>query len=91
MQIFKTTDYFQITAEEAAKKKNGYCTVEEAKILDTGEEQRFFATLEGLTDWINSDWTKSHIEYYEYNVILFELVAENDNNNKYCAVFENSY
>ena len=38
MTIYKTTDYFNITVEEAAEIRNGYDTREEAKVLDTGLE-----------------------------------------------------
>ena len=48
MNIIKTTDYFNITVEEAGKKINEYDTREEAKVLDAGLEHYFFQTLEGL-------------------------------------------
>lgn len=43
MTIYKTTDYFNITAEEAGKCFNGYDTKEEAKVLDEGIEHYFFS------------------------------------------------
>lgn len=42
MRIYKTTDYFNITADEAAEIRNGYDTREEAKVLDAGVEHYFF-------------------------------------------------
>ena len=35
MEIHKTTDYFNITKEEAGKIRNGYDTREEAKVLES--------------------------------------------------------
>lgn len=42
MTIYKTTDYFNITKEEAGKICNGYDTREEAEVLDSGLEHYFF-------------------------------------------------
>lgn len=47
MKIIKTTDYFNMTVEEAGKKINEY-TKEETKVLDVGMEHYFFGTLVGL-------------------------------------------
>lgn len=44
MTIYKTTNYFKITKEEAEKTRDGY-TREEAKVLDAGLEHYFFQTL----------------------------------------------
>lgn len=85
MTIYKTTDYFNITKEEAEKTRDGY-TREEAKVLDAGLEHYFFKTLEGLTEEYNSEKRKAYTEKYGYKVIVFEFVAENSNHN-YCMVF----
>ena len=42
MEIHKTTDYFNITKEEAGKIRNGHGTREEAEVLDSGLEHYFF-------------------------------------------------
>ena len=42
MNIIKTTEYFNITVEEAGKKINEYDTREEVKVLDAGFEHYFF-------------------------------------------------
>lgn len=86
MTIYKTTNYFKITKEEAEKTRDGY-TREEAKVLDTGLEHYFFQTLEGLTEEYNSEKRKAYTEKYGYEVIVFEFVADNSNHNKYCMVF----
>lgn len=87
MTINKTTDYFDMTIEEASKRINDYDTREEAKVLDSGLEHFFFETLEGLTKEFNSEERKAYTEKKEYNVLLFEFVADNDNHNKYSMVF----
>ena len=87
MTIYKTTDYFNITKEEASKICNGYDTREEAKVLDSGLEHFFFETLECLTEEYNSKERKEYTEKKGYEVILFEFVADNGNHNKYCMVF----
>lgn len=87
MTIYKTTDYFNITAEEAGKCFNGYDTKEEAKVLDEGIEHYFFQTLEGLTEEYNSKKRKAYVKEYGYEVIGFEFVSDNSNHNKYCMVF----
>lgn len=87
MTIYKTTDYFNITKEEAGKICNGYDTREEAQVLDSGLEHYFFETLEGLTKEYNSKERKEYTERKGYEVILFEFVADNSNHNKYCMVF----
>ena len=87
MTIYKTTDYFNITAEEAGKCHNGYDTKEEAKVLDAGLEHYFFQTLEALTEEYNLEKRKAYTEKYGYEVIVFEFVADNSNHNKYCMVF----
>lgn len=87
MTIYKTTDYFNITKEEACKICNGYDTREEAEVLDSGLEHYFFETLECLTNEYNSEERKEYTERKGYKVILFEFVADNSNHNKYCMVF----
>ena len=87
MTIYKTTDYFNITKEEASKICNGYDTREEAEVLDSGLEHYFFETLECLTNEYNSEERKEYTERKGYEVILFEFVADNSNHNKYCMVF----
>lgn len=87
MNIIKTTDYFNITVEEAGKICNGYETKEEAKILDFGLEHYFFETLEGLEKEYNSKERKSYTDSKGYEVLLFEFVADNSNHNKYYMVF----
>lgn len=89
MTIYKTTNYFKITKEEAEKIRDGY-TREEAKVLDSGNEHYFFETLEGLTKGYNSKERKEYTEKKEYEVILFEFVVDNSNHNKYCMVFRQS-
>lgn len=88
MKIIKTTDYFNMTIEEAGKKINEYNTKEEAKVLDVGMEHYFFGTLVGLEEEYNSDKCKEYVKKYGYEIILFELVADNSNHNKYCMVFK---
>ena len=87
MESHKTTDYFNITKEEAGKIRNGYDTREEAKVLDSGLEHYFFETLEDLTKEYNSKERKEYTEKKGYEVILFEFVADNSNNIKYAMVF----
>ena len=87
MTINKTTDYFKMTIDEAGIRINNYNTREEAKVLDAGLEHYFFETLEGLTKDFNSEERKAYTEKKEYEVLLFEFVADNDNHNKYCMVF----
>lgn len=88
MEIHKTTDYFNITKEEAGKIRNGYDTREEAKVLDSGLEHYFFETLEDLTKEYNSKERNEYTEEKGYKVILFEFVADNSNNIKYAMVFK---
>lgn len=87
MTINKTTDFFKITVEEASKNIDEYNTREEAKVLDSGLEHYFFETLEGLTKEYNSEERKTYTNKKEYEVLLFEFVADNSNHNKYCMVF----
>lgn len=87
MIINKTTDYFNITVEEASKNIEEDMTREEAKVLDSGLEHHFFETLEGLTKEYNSEERKVYTDKYDYEVLLFEFVADNSNHNKYCMVF----
>ena len=87
MIIYKTTDYFNITKEEAGKIRNKYDTREEAKVLDAGLEHHFFETLEALEKEYASEERKAYTEKYGYDVIIFEFVADNTNHNKYCMVF----
>lgn len=86
--INKTTDYFKITTEEASKIINEYgYTREEAKVLDAGLEHHFFETLKGLMEEYTSSTRKAYTDKNEYDVTLFQFVADNDNHNKYCMVF----
>ena len=87
MNIIKTTEYFNITVEEAGEKINEYDTKAEAKVLDAGFEHYFFETLEGLEREYNSEERKSYTDLKGYEVLLFEFVADNSNHNKYCMVF----
>ena len=87
MNIIKTTDYFNITEEEASRKNSDGNTKEEAKVLDSGFEHFFFETLQGLEKEYNSKERKEYTEKEGYEVLLFEFVADNDNHNKYCMVF----
>lgn len=87
MNIIKTTDFFNITVEEAGKKIDDDMTREEAKVLDAGFEHYFFETLEGLTKEYNSKDRQNYTESKGYEVLLFEFVADNSNHNKYCMVF----
>ncbi|MSS07042.1 hypothetical protein FYJ38_00115 [Clostridium sp. WB02_MRS01] len=87
MTINKTTDYFNITAEEAGKRINQYDTKEEAMVLDSCLEHYFFETLERLNEEYNSDMRKRYTKQKSYDVLLFEFVADNDNHNKYCMGF----
>lgn len=87
MQINKTTEYFNITEEEAAKIVNGYDTREEAKVLDLGLEHYFFETLEGLKKEFDSTVCQEYVKAHHYEILLFEFVADNSNHNKYCMVF----
>lgn len=88
MNIIKTTDFFNITVEEAGKKIDDDMTREEAKVLDSGLEHYFFETLEGLEKEYNSKERKDYTDSKEYKVLLFEFVADNSNHNKYCMVFK---
>ena len=87
MTIYKTTDYFNITVEEAAEIRNGYDTREEAKVLDAGLEHYFFETLEGLKREYNSKDCQDYVKSKQCEIIVFEFVADNSNHNKYCMVF----
>ena len=86
MNIIKTTDFFNITVEEAGKKIDDDMTREEAKVLDAGLEHYFFETLEELERGYNSEERKSYTDSKGYEVLLFEFVADNSNHNKYCMV-----
>lgn len=86
-KIVKTTDFFNISKQDA-EKNNGYETKEEAKILDFGEEHYFFNTLEGLRKDYYSKNCQDYVKDKKYKIFLFELVANNSNNNKYCMVFK---
>lgn len=87
-KIIKTTDYFNITEEEAEKIINDYVTREETKVLDSGLEHYFFETLEDLYKEYFSEERKSYTEAHKYEVLLFEFVADNSNHNKYYMVFK---
>lgn len=86
--IVKTTTYFNISKEEAGKLVNEDDTREEAKVLDAGLEHHFFETLEGLYKEYVSEERKAYTEKKDYEVLLFEFVADNSNHNKYCMVFK---
>lgn len=86
MTINKTTDYFNITVEEAGKIRNGYDTREEAKVLDAGVEHYFFETLEEMEKEYNSEAFQKYLKVKEYEAIVFEFVADNSNHNRYCIV-----
>ena len=73
--------------EEAAEIRNGYDTREEAKVLDAGLEYYFFETLEGLKREYNSKDCQDYVKSKQYEIIVFEFVADNSNHNKYCMVF----
>jgi hypothetical protein len=88
MIINKTTDYFNITVEEAGKIRNGYDTREEAKVLDAGLEHYFFETLEGMTNRYNSEEFQMYLSDRGYEATVFEFVADNSNHNKYCIVLK---
>lgn len=88
MKIYKTTEYFDMTVEEAAKVIDEYNTTkEEAKVLDAGLEHKFFKTYEGLEKEFRSEECKKYAERYGYEVLLFEFMCDNSNHNKYCMVF----
>lgn len=87
MKIYKTTDYFGVSLEEAKREIEDY-TIEERKVLDAGLEHYFFKTYEGLEREINSERCKEYISRNEYEVLLFEFVSDNINHNKYCMVFK---
>ncbi len=87
MTIYKTTDYFNITKEEATEIRNGYNTREKAKVLDAGLEHYFFKTLEELESEYNSKECQDYVKSKQYEIIVFEFVADNNNHNKYCMVF----
>ena len=88
MKIIKTTEYFNITVEEAGKIINGCDTKEEAKVLDVGIEHYFFETMEGLVKNYNSEKCKEYAKEHNYEILVFEFVADNSNHNKYCMVFK---
>lgn len=87
MNIIKTTDYFNITVEEAGKQIDNDMTIEEAKVLDSGLEHYFFETLEGLEKAYNSKECQVYTKLKGYELLLFEFVVDNSNHNKYCMVF----
>lgn len=87
MRINKTTEYFNITEEEAAKVINGYDTSEEANVLDSGLEHYFFETLEGMKEDFDSPACQEYVKNHNYEILIFEFVADNSNHNKYCMVF----
>ena len=86
MKINKTTDYFNITVEEAGEIRNCYDTREEAKVLDAGLEHYFFETLEGMEKEYNSKSFQSYLKDKGYEATVFEFVTDNGNHNKYCIV-----
>ena len=87
MNIIKTTDYFNITANEAGEKVDEYNTKEEAMVLDAGLKCYLFETLESLRRF-NSIECQNYAKEYGYEILLFEFVADNSNHNKYCMVFK---
>ena len=50
-----------------------------------GIEHHFFETLEGLKK--DSTACEEYVKNHYYEMLLFEFVADNSNNNKYCMVF----
>lgn len=88
MKIYKTTDYFNMTIEEAAERINEYDTREEAKVLDSGLEHHFFATYMGMKNEFESEELQEYVKKKNYEVLIFEFVSDNDNHNKYCMVFK---
>ena len=87
MKIFRTTDYFHMTEEEAGAPAGKYGTKEEVKVLDAGLEHYFFETEKALREEFNSQKRKEYTQKYNYEVLIFEFVADNSNHNKYCMVF----
>lgn len=87
IKIHKTTDYFDLTIEEAGLKCGDIGTKEEARILDSGLEFHFFEKLEAMIDDYRSEQCQEYIDYCDYTVLMFELMCPNKNNNKYCMVF----
>lgn len=87
MNIYKTTDYFNMTKEEAAQKVDDYNTREEAKVLDSGLEHVFFVTHEALEREFHSEKCQAYVKAKCYEILLLEFVSDNDNHNKYCMVF----
>lgn len=69
MQIVKTTDYFNMTKEEAAEMRNEYDTREEAEVLDAGLEHYFFGTYEGLCKDYESTEFKNYVKKHKYEVL----------------------
>ena len=87
MEIIYTTDYFHMTQEEAGEIVGKYGTKEECKVLDVGLEHYFFTTREELEKEYDSQKRKTYTQKYNYEVIVFEFVADNSNHNRYCMVF----
>lgn len=88
MKIIKTTEYFNMSEEQAGECIYDNTTREVAKILDSGLVHVFFETLVGLEKEYNSEYFKNFVEKHNYDVLIFELVADNDNNIKYAMVFK---
>lgn len=86
MQVFKTTDFFNITEAEAAKVTCGY-TREEDMVLDYGLEHYFFETYEAVEREVNSQKCKRYSVQNNLEVIVFEFVTDNYEHCKYCMVF----
>ena len=86
MKIIKTTEYFEISLEEAQREIDDY-TVEERKVLDAGLEHHFFETYENLEKEINSGRCKTYMCKNGYETLVFEFVGDNKNHSNYCMVF----
>lgn len=81
--MIKTTDYFNMTIEELQQERE--CgTREEAKILDEGFEHYWFETLDGLNARLSEPEWKQYVDEHNYDVVIFEMLVENTNHNKYC-------
>ena len=83
--IVKTTEYFGLSKVELSEMRASN-TREEAKIQDSGLEDYWFSTYEGLIDRLNEEEWHKYIHEHGYEMIVFEMVVPNANENKYCIV-----